>query len=52
MGHIGFPERRAKLEQALDICCDTERRVVMGFGDGPTSTDFTDYLIETIQKLG
>ncbi|MCF2621397.1 isocitrate/isopropylmalate family dehydrogenase [Collinsella tanakaei] len=52
VGHIGFPERRAKLEQALDICCDTERRVVMGFGDGPTSTDFTDYLIETIQKLG
>lgn len=52
VGHIGFPERRAKLEQALDICCDTEHRVVMGFGDGPTSTDFTDYLIETIQKLG
>lgn len=52
VGHIGFPERRAKLEQALDICCDTERRVRMGFGDGPTSTDFTDYLIETIQKLG
>ena len=52
VGHIGFPERCAKLEQALDICCDTERRVVMGFGDGLTSTDFTDYLIETIQKLG
>lgn len=52
VGHIGFPGRRAKLEQALDICCDNERRVVMGFGDGPTSTDFTDYLIETIQKLG
>lgn len=51
VGHIGFADRRALLERALDICCTTERRVVMGMGDGPTSTDFTDYLIETIEGL-
>lgn len=51
VGHIGFPERRAKLERALDICCTTERRVVMGFGEGPTSADFTDYLLDTLHAL-
>lgn len=51
VGHIGFPERRARLERALDICCTTERRVVMGSGKGPTSADFTDYLIDTVRSL-
>ncbi|MCD8220779.1 MAG: isocitrate/isopropylmalate dehydrogenase family protein [Clostridiales bacterium] len=50
--HIGYADRNAILEQAMDICTVTERRVVLTTEVKDASTaQFTDYLIETIQKI-
>lgn len=52
MAHIGYGDRKAKLEQALDICTITERKkVVTTFVEDASAAEFTDYLIETIQGL-
>ena len=52
LAHIGFGDRKEKLEQALDICTVTERRkVVTTDVDGASAAEFTDYLIETIEAL-
>ncbi len=49
MEHIGFPERGAKLDRALDICGQYERKVVMtGRDTGATSTEFGQYLMDTV----
>lgn len=50
--HIGYGDRKAKLDRALDICTVTERRLVVTTDrDGATSKEFTDYLLETLAKL-
>lgn len=50
--HIGFADRNKILEEALDICTITERKVVLTtFVEDASAEQFTDYLIETIQKL-
>lgn len=52
MAHIGFGDRSAKLEQALDICCNQEKKqVVTTDKDGATAAEFTDYLLDTIHSL-
>ncbi len=52
MAHIGFGDRKEKLEKALDICCNTEKKLVVTTDvDGATAEEFTGYLLETIQKL-
>ena len=49
MNHIGFAERASKLEMALDVCGQYERRLVMtGRADGATGRDYCDYLLEAI----
>lgn len=48
VGHIGFPERRERLERALDACCTGERRVRIDPRDGVDSAAFTDRLLETL----
>ena len=49
LAHIGFPERRRRLEDALDVCCETERRVVLTtFKEDASTEQFTDYLIEVL----
>lgn len=50
--HIGYAKQNHLLEQALDICTKTERKlVVTRRADGASAEEFTDYLIETIEKL-
>lgn len=52
MAHIGYGDRNQKLEKALDICCNTEKRLVVTTDtDGATAAEFTDYLLETLSKL-
>lgn len=52
MAHIGYGDRKAVLDKALDICTITERKkVVTTDVDGASAAEFTDYLLETIDKL-
>lgn len=52
MAHIGYGTRKAILDKALDICTVTERKkVITTDKDGATMVEFTDYLLETIQKV-
>ena len=52
MAHIGYGDRTAKLEKALDICCNTEKKLVVTTDtDGATAAEFTDYLLDTIHSL-
>ncbi len=50
--HIGFTDKADKLNKALNICTETEKRVVVtGDRDGATCKEFGDYLMETIEKM-
>lgn len=52
LAHIGYADRKEKLDKALDICTVTERKkVITTDRDGASSEEFTDYLLETIQKI-
>jgi len=49
LNHIGFQERGKKLEMALDICGQYEKKVVMtGRKDGGTADQLGDYILETM----
>jgi len=48
--HIGFVAEAKKLEMALDICGQYEKKVATtGRSDGATGAEFADYLMKTIQ---
>ncbi|MDZ7270475.1 MAG: isocitrate/isopropylmalate family dehydrogenase [candidate division KSB1 bacterium] len=48
--HIGFPDKAERLEMALDICGQFEKRLVItGRDTGATGREFTDYLLETVR---
>ena len=52
MAHIGYADRKAILDEALDICTITEWKVVVTTMPEDASTkEFTDYLLETIDDL-
>ncbi len=52
LGHIGYVDRKEKLEKAMEICTVSERRVVLTtFTQDASTKEFTDYIIETIQSL-
>jgi isocitrate dehydrogenase (NAD+) len=52
LAHIGFADRAEKLEKALDICTQTEKKLVMtGRDTGATSEQFSDYVMETVRSL-
>jgi len=52
LSHIGYPNEADKLLQALDICTVTEKKLVMtGRSTGATSSEFADYIMETIEKM-
>jgi isocitrate dehydrogenase (NAD+) len=49
LNHIGFPEIGKKLEMALDICGQYEKKVVMtGRQGGGTAEELGDYILATI----
>ena len=51
LAHIGYPEKRKKLEYALEICTETERKVVLTTQKEDASTkEFTDYLLEVLAR--
>jgi isocitrate dehydrogenase (NAD+) len=52
LAHIGYADRKTLLDQALDICTVTERKLVVTTDvDGASAAEFTDYLIETIERI-
>lgn len=52
LNHIGRGEAAAKLGKALEICCETEKKVaVTGDKTGATCREFGDYLLETLKTL-
>ena len=51
LAHIGYGDKAKQLDDALDICTQTEKRVaVTGHSDGATSAELADYIMETIEK--
>jgi isocitrate dehydrogenase (NAD+) len=49
LNHIGYTEKSIALDQALDICGQFERRVVItGRTSGATGEQFAEYLMETL----
>lgn len=52
MAHIGYADRKEILEKALEICTVTERKVVVTTQiEDASAAEFTDYLLETIEKI-
>lgn len=49
LGHIGYPEKAKKLELALDVCGNREKKLaVTGRPGGATTAEIADYLLETM----
>jgi isocitrate dehydrogenase (NAD+) len=52
LDHIGYTEEANKLYKALEICSQTEKKLVMtGRSTGATSEAYANYIMETIDKL-
>lgn len=52
LAHIGFVDKKELLEKAMDICTVTERKVVLTtFTEDASTREFTDYVIDTIERL-
>jgi isocitrate dehydrogenase (NAD+) len=50
LNHIGYAEKGTKLEMALDVCGQYEKKIaVTGRATGATGAAFTEYLMETLQ---
>jgi isocitrate dehydrogenase (NAD+) len=50
VNHIGFEKRSKKLQMALDICGQYEKKLVItGRSTGSTGREFCDYLMETLE---
>ena len=50
--HIGYADRNELLDKALEICTVTEKKLVVTTETKDArAAEFTDYLIETIQKI-
>lgn len=52
LSHIGYTAEADKLFEALEICGQKEKKLVMtGRDTGATNTDYANYIMETIEKL-
>lgn len=50
--HIGFADKADKLGRALHYCMEVDKKyVITGHEDGATGREFSDYLMETIEKM-
>ena len=48
--HIGYPEKADKLEMALDICGQYEKKLtITGRDTGASAEEFGNYLMETME---
>ena len=51
LAHIGRAEAANRLARALEICCETERKLaVTGDASGATCESFGDYLMEVLAR--
>lgn len=51
ISHIGYPDRGKKLEMALDICGQYEKKLVItGRDTGCTGAEMADYIMETLEN--
>jgi isocitrate dehydrogenase (NAD+) len=49
--HIGFPEKADKVEMALDICTQFEKKLkITGRDNGATGQEFTDYILDWVKN--
>jgi len=49
--HIGYTEEAKKLEMALDICVQFEKKIkITGREDGATGAEFTDYVLTWVDS--
>jgi isocitrate dehydrogenase (NAD+) len=52
LAHIGYAKEAEKLEKALDICSNVEKKLVLtGRDTGATGAEFADYIMETVESL-
>lgn len=52
LAHVGYGDRKKVLDEALDICTISERKVVLTtFKEDASTEEFTNYLIETILNM-
>lgn len=50
LNHIGYPDKSKKLEMALDICAQYEKKVkITGRDDGATGEEYAKYIMDTIK---
>ena len=50
--HIGYVEKADKLNEALHICTEVEKKVIItGHADGATGKEFSDYLMSVLEGL-
>ena len=53
LAHIGHSDKAQKLEKAMDICTNVEKKLVItGRDTGVTGAEFADYIMQTIKKVG
>ena len=51
LNHIGEGEKGRRLEMALDVCCQFEKKLVMtGRNTGATGDEFAQYVMDTVQR--
>jgi isocitrate dehydrogenase (NAD+) len=51
IGHIGYTEKSKKLEMALDVCGQYEKKLLItGRNTGATGKDFTDYILSWLDS--
>jgi isocitrate dehydrogenase (NAD+) len=51
LNHIGYVERARRLEMALDVCSQYEKKLkITGHSDGATGAEFAEYIVETLQS--
>lgn len=52
LSHIGYTDKSEKLDKALDICMQTEKKLVItGRSDGCTCEEFGDYVMQTLASI-
>lgn len=52
LSHIGYSAYKKQLDDALDICTEIEKKVVVTtFPEDASAAEFTDYLLEVLERM-